>query len=180
MKNTEITLLVNECLAGKRGSYNTIIRSFQDKIFDLCFHFLGTSQDAEDAATEVFIKAYRKLKGYNPQYAFSTWLFKIAVNYCIGLLRRQKREKEYLESEHSNPANGIETNSPEMIFLKDNQQTALENAVSSLPVKYRTALMLKYQQDLSYQQISEIMEIPVNTVGSLILRGKKELREVLK
>lgn len=173
-------MLVNECLAGKRESYSSIIRSFQDKIFDLCFHFLGTPQDAEDAATEVFIKAYRKLKGYNPQYAFSTWLFKIAVNHCIGLLRRQKREKEYLESEHSNPAKVIEANSPEMIFLKDNQQTALESAVNSLPVKYRTALMLKYQQDLSYQQISEIMEIPVNTVGSLILRGKKELREVLK
>jgi RNA polymerase sigma factor (sigma-70 family) len=180
MTNNEIVLLVNECLAGKRESYSPIIRCFQGKIFALCFHFMGTSPDAEDAAMEVFIKAYRKLKGYNPQYAFSTWLFKIAVNHCIGLLRRQKREKEYLDTQRSNPARTIEANSPEVIFFKDTRQTALENAVNSLPVKYRTALILKYQQDLSYRQISEIMEIPVNTVGSLILRGKKELREVLK
>ena len=180
MTNNEIVLSVNECLAGKRESYGPIIRCFQDKIFGLCFHFLGTSPDAEDAAVEVFIKAYRKLTDYNPQYAFSTWLFKIAVNHCIGILRRRKREKDYLETQRSNPALRIETSSPEVIFFEDTRQTALENAVSSLPVKYRTALILKYQQNLSYRQIGEIMGIPVNTVGSLILRGKRELREVLK
>lgn len=66
------------------------------------------------------------------------------------------------------------------LIIRHSQQKALESVLSSLPVKYRTALMLKYHHDLSYKEISEIMEIPFNTVGSLILRGKKELREALK
>lgn len=180
MKNSQIVVLVKECLKGDKESYSLIIRHFQKKIFDLCFHFLGTPQDAEDAAIEVFIKAYRSLKNFNPQYAFSTWLFRIAVNHSIGILRRQKREREYLQAETSNPTSMTEWKNPDTVFFNNSQQKALENALPSLPVKYRTALILKYQQDLSYKEISEIMDIPVNTVGSLILRGKKELREALK
>jgi len=180
MKNSQIVVLVKECLNGNKDSYSLIIRHFQQNIYNLCFHFLGTPQDAEDAAIEVFTKAYRALKDFNPQYAFSTWLFRIAVNHSIGILRRQKREREYLMAEAANPFSMTEWKSPDTVFFNNSQQKALESVLSSLPVKYRTALMLKYQQDLSYQEISEIMEIPVNTVGSLILRGKKELREALK
>jgi RNA polymerase sigma-70 factor (ECF subfamily) len=171
---------VKECLDGDKESYNPIIRHFQQKIYDLCFHFLGTPQDAEDAAVEVFIKAYRALSDFNPHYAFSTWLFRIAVNHSIGILRRQKREREYLQAEASNPTSITEWKSPDTVFFNNSQKKALESVLLSLPMKYRTALMLKYRQDLSYKEISEIMDIPVNTVGSLILRGKKELKEALK
>ncbi|UCH95852.1 MAG: sigma-70 family RNA polymerase sigma factor [Candidatus Aminicenantes bacterium] len=180
MKNSKILALVEECLKGNTESYGSIVRHFQEKIYNLCFHFLGTPQDAEDAAIEVFIKAYRSLNHFNPQYAFSTWLFKIAVNHSIGVLRQQKREKEYLLAEASNPTRLKESRAPDIVFFRDSQQKALEKALESLPVKYKTALMLKYQQDLSYQEISEITDIPVNTIGSLILRGKKALREALE
>jgi len=180
MKNSQIVVLVKECLEGDKESYSLIIRHFQQKVYDLCFHFLGTSQDAEDAAIEAFIKAYRALSDFNPQYAFSTWLFRIAVNHSIGVLRRQKREREYLLAEAANPTNLTEGKSPDTVFFNNSQQKALESVLPSLPVKYRTALMLKYRQDLSYKEISEIMDIPVNTVGSLILRAKQELREALK
>ncbi len=179
MNNQEIIAFVSQCLKGNKDSYNSIVRCFQKKIYELCYHFLGTPQDAEDAAIEVFIKAYRSLGDFNPQYAFSTWLFRIAVNHSISILRRQKHAREYLPSEAANPGTFTETRAPDRIFFEESQQKALEDALDSLPLKYRTALMLKYQQDLSYQEISEIMDIPVNTVGSLILRGKKELRETL-
>lgn len=179
MNNSQIVLLVKECLKGDKESYSLIIRHFQQKVYDLCFLFLGTSQDAEDAAIEVFIKAYRALKNFNPQYAFSTWLSRIAVNHSISVLRRQKREREYLLAGAANPTSLIAVKSPDTVFFNDSHQKALESVWPSLPVKYRTALILKYQQDLSYKEIGEIMDIPVNTVGSLILRGKQELREKL-
>ena len=179
MNNEQIIALVNECLDRDKESYSLIIQHFQQKIYDLCFHFLGTPQDAEDAAIEVFIKAYRALENFNPQYAFSTWLYRIAVNHAIGVLRRQKREREYLLAEASNPASTTEWKSPDTVFFNNSQQKALEHVFPSLSMKYRTALMLKYRQDLSYKEISEIMDIPVNTVGSLILRGKEELRKKL-
>jgi len=180
MNNNQIVLLVKECLNGNKESYSLIIRHFQQKVYNLCFHFLGTAQDAEDAAIEVFINAYRALKDFNSQYAFSTWISRIAMNHCIGVLRRQKRERDYLKTESANPASVTDGKSPDTVFFDNSRQKALENVLPSLPVKYRTALMLKYQQDLSYKEISEIMDVPVNTVGSLILRAKQELREALK
>lgn len=100
MKNSEIILTVNECLKGKKDSYNAIVRWFQKKIYSLCLSFLGTPQDAEDAAMDIFIKAYHSLPEFNPQYAFSTWLYKIAVNHSIGILRSQKNRK------NTSPNNG--------------------------------------------------------------------------
>jgi RNA polymerase sigma-70 factor (ECF subfamily) len=181
MKNSEeIKVLVSRCLGGNRESFGTIVRRFQQQIYDLCFHYLGTMQDAEDATADVFIKAYRSLTSFNPQYAFSTWLYKIAVNHSIGILRRQKREREYLKDEGANPLTVKSARPPEAVFFENDQKAAFFNALVSLPDKYRTALMLKYQQDLSYKEIGEIMDMPVNTVGSLILRGKKELRDILE
>jgi RNA polymerase sigma-70 factor (ECF subfamily) len=180
MNNSQIVLLVKDCLKGNKESYSLIIRHFQQKVYNLCFHFLGTCQDAEDAAVEVFIKAYRALADFNPQYAFSTWISRIAINHSISVLRRQKIERDYLMAEAANPTGLTDGKSPDTIFFDNSRQMALENVLPSLPVKYRTVLLLKYQQDLSYKEISEIMDIPVNTVGSLILRAKQELREALK
>ena len=179
MKNEEITFLLNECLAGKKKSFEPITSFFKDKIYRMCYRILGTPQDAEDATMDVFIKAYNSLNSYNPQYAFSTWLFKIAINHSIQILRRQKVETDFIFNQSLNPAISVHTQSPETIYLNYYKQDALSSAIENLPVKYRTALMLKYQEDLSYEQIGEILDIPVNTVGSLILRGKKELKEIL-
>ena len=124
MKNSQIVVLVKECLDGDKESYSLIIRHFQQNIYNLCFYFLGTPQDAEDAAIEVFTKAYRALKDFNPQYAFSTWLFRIAVNHSIGILRRQKREREYLQAEAANPTGMTERKSPDTVFFNNSKQKA--------------------------------------------------------
>jgi RNA polymerase sigma-70 factor (ECF subfamily) len=180
MKNDEIIFSVKQCLNGRTEAFAHIIRQFQEKIHRLCLHYLGTAQDAEDAAAEVFVKAYKALNTFNPQYKFSTWIFKIAVNHSLQILRRQKLEKDYLVSEFSDESRLAETNSPDHVFFKDAQKESLDKAIKTLPVNYRTALLLKYGEGFSYKQIGDIMEIPVNTVGSLVLRGKKELRERIK
>ncbi len=182
MKNEEIIFAVKQCLNGRTNAFSTIVQHFQKRIYFLCLNFLKTPQDAEDAAADVFIKSYNALHTFNPQYNFSTWIFKIAANHSLEILRKQKREQNYLDSLTQSPnlSHVTEPHSPADVFFKRSQQKSLNNAIDTLPGNYRTALMLKYHEGFSYQQIGEIMNIPVNTVGSLILRGKKELREILK
>ena len=182
MKNEEIIFAVKQCLNGRTNAFSPIVQHFQKRIYHLCLQLLETPQDAEDAAAEVFIKSYNALHTFDPQYNFSTWIFKIAVNHSLGILRKQKRERHYLDSLTQSPARSglTEPQSPADIFFNRSQQNALKTAIDTLPGKYRTALMLKYHEGLSYEQIGDIMDIPVNTVGSLILRGKNALRETLK
>lgn len=182
MKNEEIIFAVKQCLNGRTNAFSPIVRHFQKRIYLLCLHFLETPQDAEDAAADVFIKSYNALHTFNPLYNFSTWIFKIAANHSLEILRKQKRERNYLDSLTQSPdvSHLTEPHSPADVFFNYSQQKSLNNAMDKLPGKYRTALMLKYHEGFSYQQIGDIMNIPVNTVGSLILRGKKELRETLK
>jgi RNA polymerase sigma-70 factor (ECF subfamily) len=178
MHNKDILKLIGQCLDNNKESFAPVVRHFQEKIYRLCFQYLGTLQDAEDAAAEVFIKAFRSLSSYDFKYAFSTWLYRIAVNHSVSLLRRRKLERDYLTSEESGPlTTGNPPEAPETVFFEDTRRTEFHRALETLPVNNRTALVLKYQQDLSYKEIAGIMELPVNTVGSLILRGKKELRE---
>jgi len=179
MTSNEIILLVKQCLEGQTESYNRIVRFFQGKIYRVCFQILGTPQDAEDATMEVFIKAYRCLNDYDTGYAFSTWLYRIAFNHSIGIIRRRKIETDYLSDCCTDPVHAIDMDCPESVFMKNYKQDSLDDAMETLPAHYRTALLLKYHEDLSYEQIGEIMDLPKNTVGSLILRGKKELRAIL-
>lgn len=180
MDEAEVIAAIGECLQGNNEAFTKIIHFFQGKIYNICFHFTGTSQDAEDAAAEVFIKTYHSLNSFNTQYKFSTWIFKITVNHCIGIARKKKREQNYLLSQFPDQkAEQADKETPAALFFKELEKERVREVLRSIPLKYQAALMLKYYHDLSYRQISEILEIPKNTAASLILRGKKELRKKL-
>lgn len=177
MNKVEISSIIKECLNGKKESFTQIINLFQDQIFNICFQFLRTHQDAEDATTEIFIKTFNSLNSFNTNYKFTTWIFKIAFNHLNDILRKKKREKKYLVSEFSNTMKHAEPVTPENVFFKKLEGNKLMKALKSIPIKYQSALMLKYYFELSYQEISEVMDIPKNTVASLLFRGKNELRD---
>jgi len=177
MNDKEIEFCICECLDGKRESFSRIIDFFQKSIYNFCYNILHTSQDAEDAVLEIFLKVYKSLPAFKIQYKFSTWLYKIAFNHLIEIIRKKKREKKYLESEFASRENTIESKTPPVVFFEKLEKKRITEMIHSLPIEYKTALILRYFHELSYQQISEIMEMPRNTVGSLIWRGKKELRE---
>ncbi len=180
LSEADILADVAQCLKGDNKPFEKIVHHFQKPIYSLCYQFTGTSQDAEDAATEVFIKAYRSLRVFNPAYKFSTWIFRIAVNHCIEIIRKRKREQAYLVSRFADHSEDTGPETPAEIFFKTLEHKQVKQILDTLPFKYQAALMLRYYQELSYQQISEILDIPRNTVASLILRGKKALRERLK
>jgi|Deesub1362B_J571_1020462.scaffolds.fasta_scaffold00100_22 RNA polymerase sigma-70 factor (ECF subfamily) len=179
MKEDELIPMIRECLNGNKEAFTKIVRHFQKQVFILCLQFLNSPQDAEDATMDIFLKIYSSLNSYNPDYKFTNWVFKIAINHLIDILRKRKREKiffsEFLEKMKHN-----ELVTPEFIFFKKLEINRIRNAMKQIPLKYKIVLMLKYYHDFSYEQIAEILNIPRNTVASLIFRGKQELRKRIK
>ena len=180
MNKKKIIECVSDCLKGDKKSFDIIFKFYEKKIYNLCYHYLGTIQDAEDASVEVFFKVYNSLKKFDSKYSFSTWIYKIAYNYSIGILRKKKIEKKYFNSESVLNANFIDNKTPATNLFEVNKNDSFNKELKKIPLNYQEVLMLKYYHDLSYQEIGEILNLPKNTVGILILRGKKELKKAIK
>ncbi len=179
----DILAALDACQAGETDAFARIIRLFQGRVYGLCLRFTGHPQDAEDAAAEVFIKTFHALASFDRKYKFSTWLYKIAVNHCIQTLRKKKREQNLVlgsDSHFNDHRQAADMNTPAILFFKEIDRETVRGILQTLPPKYRAALLLKYYEDLSYDEISDILEVPKNTVASFILRGKKILRKKLE
>jgi RNA polymerase sigma-70 factor (ECF subfamily) len=177
MEHHKILQLIQSCRQGVSESFSPIIRQYQARIYRLCNQFLATPQDVEDAVSDVFIKVFRSLNQYSSRYSFSSWISRIAINHCLEKLRRIKLEQGYFKRSLQQEDDLVDTSSPAEHYLKESQSQMIQAAVKTLPLRYKTPLLLKYQQELTYQEIGSILDVPVNTVGSLILRGKKLLRQ---
>jgi len=156
--------------------YNTHYR----RVLNLCRYLLNSPDKAEDAAHETFLRAHTRLDSYNPDYPLSTWLLKIASNYCIDLLRRKTTEIRIFDHD---PAPGYEPpsggSSPLGEILAAERGKDVRKALSSLTEKYRVPLVLAYYNELSYEEISEILGVERTQVAVLIFRGKEHLRNRL-
>lgn len=169
--------IINDCLDGKKESFAKIVEAFQKKIFNFCFYYLGSTQDAEDATMEIFLRIFKNLSFFNPNLDFSAWVFTIAKNYLKDIAKRKKVEREYIFS-HDKDSLEISKDSPEEIVIREAEKENLRKALLNLQEKYRAVLIFKYYMDLSYDEISKIMGIPRNTVASMIFRGKEELKKI--
>lgn len=156
--------------------YNTHYR----RVLNLCRYLLNSPDKAEDASHEVFLRAHSKLDSYNPAYPLSTWLLKIASNHCIDLLRRKSAEQRIFDAdagEHFEaPSSGT---SPLGEILAAERGQDVRRALGGLTEKYRVPLVLAYYNELSYDEISEILGVERTQVAVLIFRGKEHLRQRL-
>jgi RNA polymerase sigma-70 factor (ECF subfamily) len=174
---------------GDRKAFAEIVMRYQKKIMKLGFRMLNQRQEAEDVAQETFLKVFNNLQRYDVKQKFSTWIYRIATNLCIDRLRRRK-EQISLDGSHS-PQTGEYDNqelqakitnkwqNPENQLILAELQDHVQKAVQELPDKYRLAIVLRYMQELSLQEISDILEIPVATVKTRIHRGREVLRKKL-
>jgi RNA polymerase sigma-70 factor (ECF subfamily) len=174
---------------GDRKAFAEIVMRYQKKIMKLGFRMLNQRQEAEDVAQETFLKVFNNLQRYDVKQKFSTWIYRIATNLCIDRLRR-RREQISLDSSNVSQTGEYDnqelqakiTNrwqNPENQLILAELQDHVQKAVQELPDKYRLAIVLRYMQELSLQEISDILEIPVATVKTRIHRGREVLRKKL-
>lgn len=181
--------LVRAAQAGDRSAMEQLLERHHQKIYGICRRMLRHEEDASDAAQEVFVSIVRNLEGFSGQAAFSTWAYRIAVNVCKDEFARRKSRavvsSDVLDAGTDGgtggggvavgAGTGADSSAGEVAETVVEVQTAL----AQMSEQYRAALVLREQAGLSYEQISELLEVPVGTVRSRIARGRAELAKLL-
>jgi RNA polymerase sigma-70 factor (ECF subfamily) len=184
MTDTEIIRLI---LQGEKNKYRLLMEKYQPLVFRTCLGFVHNKDDADDLTQEVFIQAYQSLSSFKAESAFSTWLYRIAVNASLNKIRKSKKRSvlHYLKGT-SEREKDLEDQSlpetpenPEEILIKEEYTRWIWKALDSLPESQRTAIVLSKYDDLPQKEIADIMNISEGAVEALIQRAKKNLREKL-
>ncbi|MBD3179671.1 MAG: sigma-70 family RNA polymerase sigma factor [Candidatus Latescibacteria bacterium] len=171
--------LIRRCLKGDEKSYEKLLQKYRGPVFSICLRMVRNRDDAEDLAQDVFIKIFNILDRYNPSFPFSSWLYRITSNLCIDFLRKNKRTVFSMDNPVSGDDGDFERQFPsgdigpeKEVELKE-EMVILENAIQSLPEHYRMIVLLRHQEHLSYDEISETLGIPLGTVKARIHRARK-------
>lgn len=170
-----------ERLMDTERDFEAMYREHHRRIFNLCAYLLNSPNAAQDAAHDVFLRAQRRMDTYDPSLPFSSWILKVASNYCIDILRRRGLEKRLFATDSAESLDlSSDKPSPLLQVLSSERGKTVREALGSLPDKFRIPLVLAYYNEYSYDQIAAVMRIPRNTVATLLFRGKQLLREKLK
>jgi len=164
--------------------YSELISRYQGKIFAYLYRLVGNREEAEDLLQDVFVKVYRNLKSYDEGRKFSSWIYRIAHNEAVNHIKRRYLKRFISWEDINSTKDKLEASNfedgPAEDWLKVETAKEINEAVSRLPLKYRQVLVLRYFSDKSYDEISEILGKPLNTVGTLINRAKKKLLAEIK
>ena len=178
--------LIKKVRKGDHEAFAQIIDQYKTQVYNICLRMVRIPAEAEDLAQEVFIRAYTNIDKYDIDKKLSTWLYRIATNISIDYLRK-KKPGAYLDAEVPGTDGNFTMYSqlssadplPEEQVIQNESNDWLQDEVNQLPPKYRAAIILKYMEDLSIKEMSEILEIPEATVKTRIHRGREALRERL-
>lgn len=176
--------LVELAVGREPEAFGEIVKRWERKIFALCFGMLGREDEARDAAQETFISAYRSLARFRGEAKVSSWLHRIAVNQCLTVKRRAKtRSEEFIDEEKNEEERFFVASdhlSPSRTTEARERSTLVRQAVTSLPSDLRQVIVMKEFEEMTFQQISETLEVPLSTVKSRLYTGLKQLRMKLE
>jgi RNA polymerase sigma-70 factor (ECF subfamily) len=177
--------LVLQAIAGDQKAYAELLGRYRDAIYFMLLKMVNNPSDAEDLTIEAFGKAFKNIAQYTPNYAFSTWLFKIATNNCIDFIRKKKLNNISLDQsthhEDSVPMTiPTDTLDPEEDLINQQKVLMLRSIVSKLKPRYRKLIELRYFHEYSYDEISEKLELPIGTVKAQLFRARELLYNILK
>jgi len=179
--NVELMLRVKE---GDETAFRQIVETYRDSILGLCLRYLNNQEDAEEVAQDVFIRLYGAAASYEPRAKLSTYLYRIAVNLSLNRIRDRKWKRlvsweTHRKVEDKDPIIA-DIQKPDSLLEQKEQQMMVRKAIDSLPPNQRTAVILKRFQDLSYEEIAEVMDCSISAVESRLHRAKLNLRKKLK
>jgi RNA polymerase sigma-70 factor (ECF subfamily) len=178
--------IIESCLLGNTQVFSRLIENYKNMVYNLAYRMSNNPHEAEDISQEAFLRAYQSLARFNPSYKFSTWLYQITLNIIKD--KYKKKDIDYvsldtpIETDDSvfYPQLADLTNNPENIIAQKEDFQAIQQAIYSLPLKYREVLVLRHLQDLSYTEIANILKLPTGTVKVRLYRAREQLRKILK
>ena len=166
--------LVNDCKRGDRKAMSQLVSQYQRPVYNAAYRILGNTDDAEDTTQTVFLKVFEHIADYNPKFKFFSWVYRITINESLNQVKKRRKQEPLADSQASpwqGPAEELDTNR-----LCEKVQSALMN----LNEDYRTVVILKHISGFSYQQISEILQLPEKTVKSRLYSARQLMKKTLE
>jgi RNA polymerase sigma-70 factor (ECF subfamily) len=178
-------LLVEQARSGDEKAFALLHNRYRDSIYFMLLKMVSNPSDAEDLTSEAFGKAFRNLELYTPNFAFSTWLFKIATNNCIDFIRKKQASPSIIDQgpdELDNYTINIQSDmpDPEEALINRQKIIQLREVVGQLKPRYRNLIELRYYKEYSYEEISKELKLPIGTVKAQLFRAKILLYNILK
>jgi RNA polymerase sigma factor (sigma-70 family) len=177
-------ILVEQARKGNEKAFASLLNRYRDSIYFMLLKMVNNSSDAEDLTIEAFGKAFRNLESYTPNFAFSTWLFKIATNNCIDFIRKKQSSPSIIDQgpdEMDTYTVNIQSDMPDPEEAMINRQkfAELREVVDQLKPRYKQLIELRYYKEYSYEEISKELDLPIGTIKAQLFRAKTLLFNIL-
>jgi RNA polymerase sigma factor (sigma-70 family) len=179
-------ILVEQARGGSEKAFAALLNRYRDSIYYMLLKMVNNASDAEDLTIEAFGKAFRNIDSYTPNFAFSTWLFKIATNNCIDFIRKKQSSPSIVDHGQNEDMDNYTVNiqsdtpDPEEALIIRQRVANLREIVSQLKPRYRSLIELRYFKEYSYEEISGELNLPIGTVKAQLFRAKTLLYNILK
>lgn len=177
--------LIEACLQGRTEAFGELVRRYQDRLYNTVYRLVDQSEDAQDVLQEAFFNAFQSLDSFKGDSQFFTWLYRIAVNSAISL-RRKQRVALRLDRQNSEgnvgaePADVSNWSQPGLALEQADEERRMQEVLSRLSPDHRAVLVMKEIDGLKYEDIAEVLQVPIGTVRSRLFRARMELREILE
>ncbi len=178
--------LIDRIKAGNEQAFRDLVETYKDNVLNTCYHYVHDRMDAEDLAQEVFMEVHRSIRHFKENAQLSTWIYRIAVNKSLDLIRKRKRKKRFAylvtvfsPSEDEKVCQVPATGNPETILEEKERIQILNDAIDRLPENQKTAITLSKLEGLSNKEIADIMNTSVSSVESLLHRARSNIKKKL-
>lgn len=176
--------LIAECLRGGTDAFGRLIYRYEERLYNTVYGLVGNAEDAQDVVQETFLNAYKSLNNFKGDAEFFTWLYRIAFNTAVSLKRKQKAALSMNGSRNGDssvePLDHSASSRPSHAMERAEEERQVQVALSRLSLEHRAVLVLKDMQSMKYEQIAEILQVPIGTIRSRLHRARLELREILE
>jgi RNA polymerase sigma-70 factor, ECF subfamily len=168
--------LVAACLGGQSGAFDVIVERHRRAVYQLCYRFVGNHEDASDLSQDVFLRAYRGLRNFRARSSLGTWLYRIGVNVCLNRVSAKKPQIEPIDADRHLDTR---TESPSERLMSAERAARVRAAIAKLPRKQRAVLILRMYQELSHQEIAEVVGSSVGAVKANVFHALQNLKKLL-
>jgi RNA polymerase sigma factor (sigma-70 family) len=178
--------LIDQALAGDQAAYEKLMQKYENVVSVLIRKIVYRNEEIEDLRQEVFIKAFNALSSFKREYAFSTWLFRIATNHAIDFLRKKQLATQSMQETIETQSGEITHQyaspeaTPEAKLIQKEATSHIALAIENLPEKYKRCIIMRHKEDKSYEEIAEVLDLPLGTVKARIFRAREMLNKELK